>query len=109
MDEWIYRCADGISPHSTRLPYLSGLLPKKRLEQGVQIVPGKLEGVVDVGVSLEAATIIVDATKARFELVDGEVAGRSNGRKIVFVVFCHVTQKTRSPLAERKILDKEAG
>ena len=47
-----------------------------------------------VGGGLTAAVVkILDASKARFELVDGEIARRSNGRKIVFVVFRHMTQE----------------
>merc|ERR1719187_174355 len=56
--------------------------------------------VADAAAPTDADIVFVDAAKTRFELVDGEIAGRSNGRKIVFVVFCHVTQKAgRSSLA----------
>merc|ERR1712168_29424 len=54
----------------------------------------------------DADIVFVDAAKTRFELVDGEIAGRSNGRKIVFVVFRHVTQKAgRSTVAGPSSID----
>ena len=41
-----------------------------------------------------ADVVVVDATKTRFELVDGEAAWGADGRQIVLVVFGQVTQKS---------------